>query len=254
MKRLVLLFLIGFFSCLETQAQKDYLITLRGDTLYGLVQLLNYSNTETVQVFDGNKKQTFNPVQAREFRLENEIYRPLKNGDRYQFMKLIQDGFLGLYLYRVDRQMTYDGRFLHRRDGRYLDVPNIGFKKKMTDFLSECESVVEKINAGDLGRLQLELIVTEFNHCISNITATTVSNRNMIQEGPEIAAVNKLIDNISSGEDFPDKSDIMAMLNDIKAKLGRGEKIPGYLKEALKNSLSGKSLFEADLNNLLEKI
>ena len=238
----------------HTSAQGDYLITIKGDTLYGEIKLLNYSKPEQVQLIRAGKKQNFHPLQAREFSFNGSTYNSVKNYDTYQFMQLVQSGYLSLYAYRIERQSTLDGRLLVKKDGSIMDVPNLGFKRKLIAFLDDCDEVSEKFEQQEVGRNDIEQIITLYNTCMdlkSGISNTVIANEEL---KPAINASMSLLEHIKSSNDFSGKADAIAILEDIRAKLLRNENIPGYLQEALKASLKDNSEINSQLQELIDAL
>jgi hypothetical protein len=254
MKLYLLISILFAVLTFQTSAQGDYLITIKGDTLYGEIKILGVSKPEQVQLIQGKKKQNFHPLQAREFSFEGNTYNSVKNYDTYQFMRLLQSGYLSLYAYRIDRQSNYDGRLLVRRDGSIMDVPNLGFKRKLIAFLNDCDEVSGKFEQQEVGRNDIEQIITFYNSCMdmkSGISNTVIANEEL---KPAINASKSLLEHIKSSNDFSGKTDAIAILEDIHAKLLRNENIPGYLQEALKASLKDNSEINSQLQELIDAL
>src|SRR5690606_17178116 len=122
-----------FAGCLLVAASanaQDYVLTARGDSLTGEVKPLLYGPEKRVQIISANKeKTTFSIFQVRAFSSDGEIYHPVKGEKGYEFMKLLQPGYLTLYACQVENQTRFDGLFLKKMDGEGMAVPNLGFKK-----------------------------------------------------------------------------------------------------------------------------
>ncbi len=253
MKYLLLVCLI-YTSITTSNAQQDYLISIKGDTLYGEIKLLSSTSPEQVQLIQDKKRQNFHPLQAREFTLDGNTYRSVKNYDTYQFMILLKDGFLSLYAYKMDRQSTFDGRLLVKKDGSVLDLPNIGFKRKMAAFLSDCQPVVDKVEQSEFGRNDIELIITSYNDCLNEKTALSKSPVLTSESKPSFDSAEILLVKLRQSQDFENKADAIAMVEDIKSKLQRNEKIPTYLQEGLKNILAKQESLQEPLENLISTL
>ena len=63
----------------------------------------------------------------------------------YRFMLLIRNGYLSLYGFRDGTQNSFDSRFLVKRDGKSMDLPNLTFRRNMIDFLDDCPEVTAKL-------------------------------------------------------------------------------------------------------------
>jgi hypothetical protein len=251
----ILLFVLMMlvYQCVKAQ---DYILTSKGDTLRGETKPISFGAEKKVQLIADNKK-TIHPIfKVREFTYRGDRYQPVKGVTGYSFMKVIKSGYLSLYSFQLDNQVTYDGQFLTKKDGSGIEVPNLAFKKTMSHFLEDCASVSDKIKSGDLGKKNLELIVDEYNACVQNKTTTPQKTPVIVQSdevNQKIKTLDALETTIKSKTDFDGKNDALEMVSEIKNKINRGEKIPNFLVEGLKNSL-GKSDITTELDNALQQI
>lgn len=232
---------------------QDFVITAKGDTLKGKVKLLVHAFDPRVQIQTGDKqKTTLTILQVKTVRIENERFDPVKFNNKYSFMKLIKEGYLSLYSFQLEKQLAYDGRYLLKKDGRGIEVPNLGFKKHMSSFLSECEAVSTSIAKSDYGRNDLNKIIDEFNACIAK--NTVVSQTTIAQQSePKLAIWNDLGSKVSASSVIA-KSDALEMINDIKKRISKGEKLPNFLVQGLTAALSENANLLADLENALKTI
>lgn len=238
-----------------TNAQ-DYLVTAKGDTLKGKVKMLVNGLDKRVQVTQSDKKkQTFTILQIRSFYLQGENYRPVKFADSYVFMKLLKQGYLSLYAFQMKGQLTYDGRYLLKMDNQGMEVPNLGFKKGMARFLSECPELTTQIEDGNRGYKELDKIIDEFNTCINTKTnalaySPTNADARVSVNLDHWNALEAKVQNSS----LPEKNDALDMIKDIKNKLGKGEQVPKFLTEALKGALKNDETLTADLAKAMETL
>lgn len=250
----ILLFLLVMlvYQCAKAQ---DYVVTLAGDTIKGRVKLLSYGLEKNVQVTTADKKKnTYSIFQTRTINFRGEKYAPMKASSGYVFMKVIKEGYLSLYAYQLPNQVPFDGLYLHKKDGQGLDVPNLSFKKLITRYLEDCSGVTGKIESGELGKNDLEQIVDAYNHCITEKTGDL--NAAIIQEqqqSEKISAWDVLEKKIKDKPDFESKTDALEMITEIKSKIKKNEKVPNFLIEGLKNSLSDTGLSE-DLQRALDEL
>lgn len=247
---LVILFLA--YKCANAQ---DFVVTSKGDTVVGQVKPLLYGTDKKVQLTGDNKKKTVYPMfQVKAYSYKGEIYQPVKGPDGYAFMKLVKSGYLSLYNYQLPNQVTFDGSYLVRKDGRGMDVPNLGFKKFMKNFLEDCPSVTEKIDNGELSKKELTQIIDAYNQCIAG---KTIDHGKLIAEKAEqdkiISAWDVLEEKVKSQPDFEGKNNALEMIQEIKDKIAKSEKIPNFLLEGLKSSLDQDS-FKTELENALKEI
>lgn len=255
---LILVFLLAY-QC--TQAQ-DYAVTVRGDTLQGKIKLINYGPDKKAHIQpEGQKKETVPMVQTKLIFLDGEIYHPQKGPNGYAYMKLVKEGFLSIYAFQQDNQLSYDGLLLTKRDGSWIEVPNLNFKKAMKRFLDDCPSVAARIDSGDYGRRELEDIVQSYNQCWEKPAAAAseapapspASDTGPTTQNAKTDELDDLEEKVQSQNDLPGKQDALDMIAEIRNKVKRGEKVPNFLVEGLRNSLRETSL-TADAEEALNEI
>ena len=249
---LLFILLMLVYQCANAQ---DYIVTPVGDTIKGEVKPITFGPEKKVQVTTSDKKKTLYSIfQIRSFSFKNEIFHPVKGEKGYVFMKLLKPGYLSLYGFQLENQVTYDGLYLRKKDGTGIEVPNLTFKKQMTKFLSECEDVTARIDKGELGRKSINQIVESFNTCIesktNDITKTNVASNEQMKK---ISSWDVLEEKVKAKSDFEGKNDALEMISDIKGKIKRNEKIPNFLLEGLKNSLAQANL-GAELDSAMNDI
>ena len=248
---LVILILL-VYKCANAQ---DYVVTSKADTLMGEVKPLFYGADKKVQLNQEGKKKVVYPMfQVRSFVYKGELYQPVKGPEGYTFMKLKKGGYLSLYSYQLPNQITFDGLYLLKMDGKGTEVPNISFRKVMEKFLSDCPAVAEKIDNGDLSKKDLDKIIDEYNACIG---ANTVDHGKIIAEQQVqkkvIGVWDVLEQKVKAEPDFEGKSNALEMIEEIKSKVDRSEKVPNFLVDGLKNTLT-QEVFKADLENALKEL
>jgi hypothetical protein len=243
---IVIFMLIHYVSA----AQDNYLVTTRGDTVKGELKLLFYGPEKKVQVKNAEGKTLYSILHTKSFFYENETYLPAKGPYGYAFMKLLKPGYMSLLAFQVDKATTYDGRFLLKGDGKGLEVPNLGFKKQLARFLADCEAISLKIEQDVYSKKDLETIVDEYNQCIAGKTIAV--EQVIVKEKETHTKSNSwdsLIEQINQHADFEGKSTALEMTADIKSRVQRGEKVPNFVIDGLKSTLSQ----QADLKETLEK-
>jgi hypothetical protein len=250
----ILLFVIFMIAYQCSQAQ-GFVVTTKGDTIRGEVKPLSYGLDKKVQVTGSDRKKNIYPIlQVKAYSFKGEIFQPVKGPSGYTFMKLIKAGYLSLYAYQLENQVTYDGLFMVKKDGTSTEVPNLSFKKIMRNFLDDCGDVATKIDDGTLSKKELNLIVDEYNQCISGRTqdrSQVIARK--IEQSKKISAWDVLEEKVKAQSDFSGKSDALEMISEIKNKISRAEKIPNFLIEGLKSSLASADL-KTELDNALKEI
>jgi hypothetical protein len=253
----LLICLIGYTI---SSAQSDYVVTIKGDTILGKVKYLNYGNEKKVQVVN-DKKTVFSILQTSAFKMDNEVYHTVRTSQGYTYMKIIKGGYLSLYAFQQPNQMSWDGSLLLKRDGSDMEVPNIGFKKNMKKFLIECPDVVDRIESGELSKSKITEIVDAYNQCIDLNT----KNQNMASQTPKVIEPSKeatdklsawiqLETDVKNLTNFEGSKDALEMIQEIKSKISKGEKIPNFLSEGLKETLKDQSSIQVALEKALQEI
>lgn len=245
---LTIIFLILGYTLASGQ---DYVVTLKGDTLSGKVKYFggNSNANKYIRLLSPEGKKTnYKVLETKAFRIDNEVFHTLKLWNNYTFMKLVSAGYLNLYYYQVENQTTWDGRFLFKKDGAGLDVPNLGFKKKLSQFLGDCPDVRSKIESGDFGRSDLDKIVDAYNACF---------NRNDNQKSILLSAEQSWIEldkAVTALPEFDKKNDALEMIREIQRKVSHNETIPSFLIAGIKDALKDQSAVAEKLTIALEKL
>ncbi len=251
---MIILFVIGYSAA---SAQGDYVVTIKGDTLRGKVRY--YSNSGVKYASNGSKyvrltaengkKSTHELLQTIAFKMNDEIYHTIKFYDGYTFMKLIKPGYLALYGYQVENQTTWYGRYFVKKDGALLDVPNLGFKKRVTHYLADCPSLVQDIESGVLGKSDLLKIVEDYNNCVELKTIST-----SVKKSPATEAWIKLENEVTGLSEFDKKADALEMIREVQKKLSKNEAIPSFVINGLKDALKDQSSVKETLDVAIEKL
>jgi hypothetical protein len=234
--------------------QSDYVVTVQGDTISGKVKYLNYGVEKKVQVIlPDSKKEVYTILQTKGFFMDDEIYQTIRTLQGYTYMKLLKKGYLSLYAYQMANQVTWDGRYLMKKDGSGLDVPNIGFKKQVAKYLSDCPTVVGGIESGELTRTKVDEIIDTYNACIASNSST--KNLNATNTATtKLDTWNTLETDVTNLTDFEGKSDALEMIHEIKGKVKVGDKVPNFLKEGLKDALKNQSTVQETLTKALQEV
>ncbi len=255
MKRNILrLFFTAFILLLITNAYtQDYFVTLQGDTIRGEIKPLTYGTERKVQVTEPGKKKVIYPFfKVKAYSLDGDIYQPVKGPYGYTFMKLIKPGYLSILSFQAENQTNYDGVWLLKKDGDGIEVPNLTFEKGMKKFLGDCPAVVKKIDNDVYNKKDLNQIVDEYNACMAN-PAPVEEKPIAAQPAKGLAAWDALENKVKSQPDFPEKSNALDMISEIKSKISTNQKVPNFLIEGLKSSLN-QDVFKAELDAALKEI
>lgn len=249
----ILLFLI-ILGISTNAVSQDFVVTAKGDTLKGKVKLLVHAFDHRVQIQSADKQKTTLPIlQVKTVFTENERFDPVKFNNKYSFMKLLKEGYLSLYGFQLEKQLTYDGRYLLKKDGQGMEVPNFGFKKNMSSFLSECETLSAAIDNGDHKRSDLDKIIDEFNACIEKNTTIALSTTVVPLNTTKLSVWNDLETNVKSSS-ISAKADALEMISDVKVRVSKGEKLPKFLVQGLTTALAENTDLATELEKALKSI
>lgn len=251
MLKIVLGFLV---VSLSVTAQPDFVITSRADTVFGEVRILSYDLLDRVQVEVGKKKESYTALQVLAVQKAGVTYKPVKYENKIILMQVLKPGYLSLYAFKMQGQSTYDGRFLVKLNGTSQELPNIAFKRLMSGFLEDCQSVSDQIKEGQLARKDLESIIDQYNLCMESKTTSTLQGKPTEPPAQQVnektQAVAEFIKKVEAQE-FESKTDALDLLKDIQNRAGKNETIPNYLTEGLKSYLTKVPELQDDLSGLL---
>lgn len=245
------LFLMAGLLIVIVAPAQDYVISLKNDTLRGKVQMMNYDLIDRIELTDANKKKMkFTAVQVREVGMKEHIYRPIKTDYGYRMAQLEKPGFLALYLAQSPKGTSYEIQWLVKRDGSAIEVPNLSFKKIMSDFLSDCPEVSDKIKKETLHKKELMTIIDQYNSCMESHNAiipaaTSVAvTQTSEAEGTLLSDLTKLQKEISTDTSLPSKNDITDLLNDMIQKVREQKPVPKYQLDSFEGVLKGTAYEE----------
>lgn len=235
-------------------AQDDFVVTRKGDTIYGRLNIMSYELVDRVQVSgDKKKKQTMQATEIHFMKMDSTMFVPMRHNNSIRMMKVIRSGFLSYYAFRLPDQVTYDGRLLVKLGSPGQEVPNLGFKRIMTEYLADCGPLVEEIKKGDISRREIERIVDRYNECIKPVApaATEPALVVTVQPSDAVTTALDLLQQRIEVSSLPGRSDALAMLNDIRKKTLLGEAVPSYLKEGLKSAVSADDQIKAEVEKMI---
>lgn len=249
----ILILFLAVLACKCVHAQ-DFLVTTKGDTLTGEIKSLNYGPEKKVQLKSADKKKTvYSMFQIAYYSLDKEVFYPVKGPYGYSFMKLLKPGYLSLYSFTSQDQLTYDGLYLLKKDGRGTTVPNISFKKILANFLEDCPEVSTKIQNDEFSKKDLEKIIDAYNACIISRTNHLATQQNSISTKDKVGPWNILVEKITALENFSEKENVLEMISEVKKKISSAEKVPNFLISGIKQSVTEPTL-QQDLANAINSM
>lgn len=256
MKNLILVALL-FCTAAAIAQNQDYVVTLKNDTIHGKVVISKYSDQiQQVTVKGEQKKSTFKVYQVKSISNRHGIYHTLRIRGQYQLALLIKEGYLSYYKYSgnpTSTSLIFETPLLYKKTTEAIEVPNIGFKKQMKVFLSDCEATLQKFEADEYSRNDLEKVVDEYNQCIAIRTEQINEQRIVaVKESSMADEIDEISDAVSISSSIKDKVELLEMLADVQKKLKNGESIPSYLIGALKNKLTEEPELSSKLFKIIE--
>ncbi len=231
MTRLLFSLISLWYTGKPVYAQTDFIVTLKGDTLFGEVFCVKQGPTQKIEYRAAKKKQYFMRVQVRTFRSKGEDYYPVRTPNGYQVMKLLKAGYLSLYAFQLENQLTWDGLYLQKKDGSGIEFSGLLFKKRMAHFTEDCPEVSRRIEEKELRRQDLNEMIDLYNHCIEQ---KTVSQSTAMQYARQW---QQLEQQVMALAEFEGKTDALEMIKEIRNKLDNHEPIPRFLRESLRTAL-----------------
>lgn len=253
---LLLLLMLLTYTCASGQSTEDYFVSNTMDTIYGKIKPLDYGLEPKVQIQTADKKKTtYSIFETKAYSYNGDIFQPVKNYTKYEFMKVVTTGYLSLYHFKPENQTNYSGLFLTKMDGSFMEVPNLGFKKKMADFLGDCGTIGEKISSGEFTRGDLDVIINEYNTCIldrTNENQTKISTTLVNEEKSD--PWKSLEKEIKESPDFEGKSSALEMVTEVISKVSKGEKVPAFVIDGLKNILKDQEDLTKHLTTALASL
>jgi len=229
---------------------QDFVLTVKGDTVKGNVKLLSYDLVDRLQVNAGKKKTTYTAMQVRLASIKGNQFAPVKLDNSIRMMKVIRQGFLSLYGYRVAGQSAYDTKVLAKLGVNSIEVPNIGFKRFVGDLVADCPTVADKIKQGDFDRNNVDVMVDEYNACVSSMNAQRVA---AATDTPATDLIEQMKTKVNAS-DLANKSEVNDLLNSIADKIRKEETVPSYMKEGLKGYIGTREDLKGEMEKLFSLI
>jgi hypothetical protein len=242
--------------CSLTAVADDYVVSIKNDTLRGKIEIQTYGTIDRVQVVSVDKKKTIlTAIQVATVSLNNEIYSPVRTNYGFRFMKLVKPGFVSLYMGRratspTDSGFYYDVEFLVKKDGSSMEVSGMSFKRSISNFLSECAVIKNRIDKEDLGRKDLDRILTMFNTCIEDQTHASKALPPVGNDDQRMVMLKGLRTKIEVSS-LSAKKDAVDIVNDMVGKVEHNQNIPNYQLDGLKNILKDSPDLAADFEKIV---
>ena len=254
------LFSLATVSAQDSEEVESYVVNLKSDTIYGKVVIhIRKGQMQSVSVKTEEDKLNFKVYQVLAVATDDgSIYHTKKILEKYQFAKLVYPGYASYYLYSSEEVAAdkFTQQVLIKPDGQHVTFSSLAFRKRVAEFLGDCEAVQLKIEEGEYKRKDLEAILDEYNSCIISQTemraqaiakAPTLST----SEQAKIDAFAGFVQKVAKMDEFNGNKELMDMLNDVQSKLTDKESIPGYLKGAIKEQFGDQTDLVEEFDRLI---
>jgi hypothetical protein len=258
MKRLAILHLLLLLILIlihQVVRGQDYLVTTSSDTLHGEIRPLMFGPEKKVQVRSDEGKEIYSITQTRFFYVDGVSYYPIKGPNGYTFMQLIKPGYLSLYRFQPQNSNIYSANFLRKADGTGIELPNIGFRKQMTEFLADCPDISARIESGELKRSDIDTIIDGYNACIAQRTQNVRKEiQTYVETKSALTLWQELHTAIENEGEFENRETALEIVADIQNRVNRGEKVPNFIIQGLKDAVGNRSALAEPLNRALASL
>lgn len=247
---LLVLAISVFNSHLSYSQGEDYVVTLKGDTIKGKLILHIRTLQQSATLKTAEKKHVYKVYQLLGAgKADGTIYHTKKILGVYQFAQLVKPGYLSYYLYTGDETTSqpFSLQVLIKSDGTEKTFSSLVFKKRVGDFLSDCETVKENFDNDLYTRKDLDQLIGDYNDCIAEQTLV----RSKPVDHDKMAILKSLQQAVETEKSVKDKKGVLEMLTDVEGKLNNNQPIPGYLVDALRKRLEGHPELMKSLEALL---
>jgi len=183
---LLTLLLFPFFSFSQNGSYSDgYIVTVKGDTLFGKIKNLGEvascskikflnSKGESVKI---KNKHVVSYKRGRDVFFRKSYDRPLVIGNMKGYMKLVKDGAVKLYRFdyvvhnaghNFNGMMTpgtssWSSDYYLEKNGTHILVTKMGFKNNMSNYFISNKDLAEEIKSRKMKYNDLEKIVSIYN-------------------------------------------------------------------------------------------
>jgi len=170
-------------------------------------------------------------------------------------MQLIKPGYLSLYRFQPQNSNIYSANFLRKADGSGIELPNIGFRKQMTEFLADCPDISARIESGELKRSDIDTIIDGYNACIAQRTQNVRKEiQTYVETKSALTLWQELHTAIENEGEFENRETALEIVADIQNRVNRGEKVPNFIIQGLKDAVGNRSALAEPLNRALASL
>jgi len=174
------------FLTKSTQAQEIYgfaegqIIKKQGDTIKCLVSMTtSYGDVVKYKMKSNSPEITIKSSEVKLLKTPYNTFENISFGEKERLMTVMLVGKVTLYscMFFYNPQTNYykdntaittyskDITYLIKKDDTINEIKNKNFKNLMTSIMSDCETVISKINNKVYKFKNLETVVEEYNKC-----------------------------------------------------------------------------------------
>jgi hypothetical protein len=113
---------------------------------------------------------------------------------------------------------------------------------------------VKGIETGELTKPKLDAIIDEYNECIANRSKQKEMQLQAAVSTETVDSWKELESSIKQADSFEGKDTAIEIINDIKLKVLRNEKVSNFLINGLKEALANQPQLKAVLDTALQTL
>lgn len=176
-KLLVYSILTCFFVSFRAYAQKDFVIGLKNDTLWGSI---SYDYEDLIIIDCLNRKRELSPVAVSKFYCNGKFFTQFRLDRNTEFAELILDGFpiSILKLKRVEKKTVmidgytnpgvnesvfFDFYYWNKKTGKYTYIKEFNFQNQARRYFESDTILLHEIETSNLKADSMQYIVKQYN-------------------------------------------------------------------------------------------
>ena len=153
--------------------QSEYLITLKGDTLYGKIFISSLKSIGDITVKTEKENVVVSANMVDRLIIKDVLYKPVNYANTKRMAQIFEEGYLSHIGIRQEGSGLYNHQLLYKETGEHLIVSNLGFKKRLSNFLQECAPLIANLETGVIKANQIQDMVRFYNNSCSQSTINT---------------------------------------------------------------------------------
>ena len=164
MKQLLLLICIIQANFLV--AQNDYLITLKGDSLVGKIDLRQARFYDELTIKTDEGKQNFRVYAIKKVVKEENTFEMVTFNNKKVFGQVVEKGSkASLYLVRNDGNQSFVNKLITKNDGKSAVLQVVKFKNTITKLFDDCPELIERLDNKEFSMQNLSELLQFYEDC-----------------------------------------------------------------------------------------